>query len=62
MENAKNYSIGAEQKAHQAIENLRVDLGKISKRNERKVELIWKYLGKLEVNLCLKFKQRLINT
>jgi hypothetical protein len=62
LENAKNYSIGVEQKAHQAIEHLRVDLGKISNRNERKVQLIRNYLGKLEVNLCLKFKQRLINT
>jgi hypothetical protein len=53
LENAKNYSIGVEQKAHQAIEKLRVDLGKISKRNERKVELIRKYLGMLEVNSCL---------
>jgi hypothetical protein len=54
LENAKNYSIGVEQKVHQAIENLRVDLGKISKRNERKVELIRKYLGMLEVNFYLK--------
>jgi hypothetical protein len=53
LENAKNYSIGVEQKAHQAIEHLRVDLGKISKRNERKFELIRKYLGMLEVNSCL---------
>ncbi len=47
LENAKNYSTGVEQKTHQAIERLRVDLGKISKKNERKVELIRKYLGKL---------------
>jgi hypothetical protein len=53
LENAKNYSIGVEQKTHQAIENLRVDLGKISKRNERKVDLIRKYLGMLKVNSCL---------
>jgi hypothetical protein len=52
LENAKNYSIGVEQKVHLAIENLRVDLGKISKRNERKVELI-RILGMLEVNSCL---------
>jgi hypothetical protein len=46
LENVKNYSIGVEQKAHQAIETLRVDLGKISKRNESKIEMIRKYLGK----------------
>ena len=48
-ENAKNLSIGFEQKTNEVIKNMRVDLGDISKQNERNMEMIRKDLCKSEL-------------
>jgi hypothetical protein len=50
-ENAKNLSIGFEQKTNEVINNLRFDLGDISKQNERNMEMIRKDLCKSELYL-----------
>ena len=56
-ENAKNLSIGFEQKTNEVIKNMRVDLGDISKQNERNMEMIRKDLCKSELYFSLKFLQ-----
>ena len=56
-ENAKNLSIGFEQKTNEVIKNMRVDLGDISKQNERNMEMIRKDLCKSEFYFGLKFLQ-----